>query len=348
MQLVSMVAYCQRSRDAEVTVGDMREDFVLFSGSANRPLAEAIAGILETPLGACTIDRFPDGELELHLDQPVRDRDVFVVQPTSPPVNDHLIELLAFADACRRASARRLTAIVPYFGYARSDKRHGRREPIMAGLVADLLQRVGINHLVTMDLHAAQIEGFFRIPVDTLSGVSTLCEALRVHLPSGTLVASPDEGRVKSATEYARLLDTSVVVLHKQRESGTATSVTSVIGDVRNQPCLIIDDMISTGGTIANSIEVLLEHGARPQFTVAATHGVLTEEARANLSHEALRRIFVTDTISIPRHLWPRLEVVSVAPLLAAAIRRINAGEPFGELKNKPPGVIQGAPGILE
>ncbi|MGN6553343.1 MAG: ribose-phosphate diphosphokinase [Verrucomicrobiota bacterium] len=298
----------------------MRDDFLLFSGTANRPLAEAIARRLKAPLGACTIERFPDGELEVHLDESVRRREVFFVQPTSPPVNDHLLELLAFADACRRAAARSLTAIVPYFGYGRSDKRHGRREPIMAGVAANLMESVGINHLITVDLHAAQTEGFFRIPVDTLSAVPVLCESLRHQLAPKTLVVSPDEGRVRTAGEYARALNSSVVVLHKQRESGTETTVTHVIGDVRDRSCVIIDDMISTGGTIAKSVEVLIENGARPQITVAATHGVLTEAARDHLSHPAIEQILLTDSIAIPPGSLPRLRIVSIARLLASSI----------------------------
>jgi ribose-phosphate pyrophosphokinase len=311
----------------------MKNGFILFSGSANRPLAESIARALEVPLGACTVERFPDGELDVRLDEPVRGREVFLVQPTSPPVNEHLVELLAFADACRRAAARRITAIVPYFGYARADKRHAHREPITASMVATVMQAVGIEHVVTIDLHASQIEGFFHIPVDTLTAVPVLCDALRNRLLTGMLVVSPDEGRVRMATEYAERLGSSVVVLHKQRESGSKTSVTQVIGDVHDRPCLIIDDMISTGGTIAKSISVLLEHGARPEITVAATHGVLVEGARENLRHKAIRNIFVSDTVCLPQRMWPKVEVISIAPLLASAIQRFEADESLSELQ---------------
>src|SRR3954468_24592575 len=240
----------------------MADGLIIFAGTANRDLAQSIARELGVSLGMCKVERFPDGETSVRLDEPVRGREVFILQPTSPPVNDHLVELLAFADSCRRASAAHITAIVPYFGYGRSDKRNYARVPIMASMVADLMQTAGINHLVTVDIHTPQLEGFFRIPVDSLTAVPVLATALRDRLPEGTVVVSPDAGRVRMATEFAHRLKTSVVVLHKRRESGTETKVTHLVGDVRGRACLIIDDMISTGGTIAESIEVLLKAGA--------------------------------------------------------------------------------------
>jgi ribose-phosphate pyrophosphokinase len=302
----------------------MVQDFILFAGTANPSLAAAIAAELGVQPGACSVERFPDGETAVRLDESVRGLEVFLVQPTSPPVNDHLVELLAFADACRCSAAARITAVVPYFGYARSDKRHGRREPITASLVARLMQAAGIDHIVTLDLHAAQIEGFFRIPVDGLTAVPTLCRALHDRLSPAVTVVSPDAGRVKMATEYAQRLGAPVAVLHKRRTSGTGAEVTHVVGDVRGRPCLIIDDMISTGGTIAQAITALLAAGARHEITVAATHGLLVGEATTRLSHEALREVFVTDSVAAEWP-WPRLRTVSIAPLLAAAIRQIRA-----------------------
>ena len=309
----------------------MADNFTIFTGTANPELAGRIADELGVPLGTCTVERFPDGEISVRLEEPVRGREVFIVQPTSPPVNEHLVELLAFADACRRASAARITAIVPYFGYARSDKRHGRREPITASMVAGLLQAVGIDHVVTIDVHAPQIEGFFRVPVDSLTAVAVLSNALRDQLPGGTVVVSPDAGRMRMATEYAHRLEASVVVLHKRRESGTETTVTHVVGDVRDRACLIVDDMISTGGTIAESIEALLAAGARPEITVAATHGLLLRDARDNLAHEAVREVIVTDTVAAGRS-WRQLRVISVAPLIAGAIRQFLADGSLSDL----------------
>jgi ribose-phosphate pyrophosphokinase len=308
----------------------MSRPFALFAGSANRPLAEAVAQHLAIPLGRSTVTRFPDGETSVEVLDPVRGKDAIIVQPTSPPVNDHLMELLAFVDACRRAGAHHVTAVVPYFGYSRSDKRHGRREPIMASMAAALLETVGVDHLLMVDPHAAQIEGFFHVAVDSLTAVPTLHAALRGHLPDGTVVVSPDAGRVGMATAYAQLLHTSLVVLHKERLTGAETVITRVVGDVAGRACLIVDDIISTGSTVAHAIAALLQAGARPQLVVAATHAVLNDAAHANLSHPALRRLFVTDSIATDGHAWPLLATVTIAPLLAAAIRESLGGEAAG------------------
>jgi ribose-phosphate pyrophosphokinase len=308
------------------------KECTLFSGTANSELAASIATEAGLRLSACRIEQFPDGEISVRLLEPVRRREVFIVQPLSPPVNEHLVELLIFADACRRAAAARITAVVPYFGYARSDKRHGERESIAASMVADLLQAVGIQHVITLDLHAPQIEGFFHAPVDSLTAVPTLCNVLRDQLPSGVAVVSPDAGRVKMATKYAHRLGGSVVVLHKRRESGTQTEITHLVGDVRNKPCLIVDDMISTGGTIAHAVEALIKAGARPDITVAATHGLLLAGARDRLVRSGINKIFVTDTIPISYDDWPQLHVVSIAPLLAAALQRFMTDGSLGDL----------------
>jgi len=307
----------------------MNSSFTIFAGRANVALATSVAVEMGVRLGACSVERFPDGELSVRLDEPVRGREVLIIQPTSPPVNDHLIELLAFADACRRASAAHITAVMPYFGYARADKRHGRREPITASMVAALMQAVGVNHVVTIDLHAPQIEGFFHIPVDSLTTAPVMVEALRPGLPPDIVVVSPDAGRVRMATEYARLLGAPVAVLHKERASGVETRITRLVGDVRDRPCLIIDDMISTGGTIAESVEALLDAGARPEIIVAATHGLLLAGAREKLARAVTREVLVTDTVALPAHDWPQLRVVSVAPLIASALRRYLSDGPL-------------------
>ncbi len=309
-----------------------RDEFILFGGTASAKLAAAMAQRLDRSLGRCTVERFPDGEVNVHLDEPVRGREVFLVQSTAPPVDEHLVELLALADACRRSSACCITAVIPYFGYARSDKRHGRRAPIAASMVASLMQAVGIQHVVTVDLHAAQIEGFFHIPVDSLTVVPAMVHVLRERLAPDIIVVSPDEGRFKMATDYARRLGAGVVVLHKERKNGTATSVVKVVGDVRGRPCLIIDDMISTGGTIAEAVAALLREGARPEMIVAATHGLFVGDARARLSHPAIRAIYVTDSVPAPVEPWAGLNIVFLAPLLAAAIRRFRSDESIGDL----------------
>jgi ribose-phosphate pyrophosphokinase len=301
-------------------------DFVLFAGSANRPLAERIARVLGTTLGNATSERFPDGEVSVELLDSVRHKDVFLVQPTSPPVNDHLMELLAFVDACRRASAASVTAVIPYFGYARSDKRDGRRAPIMASLTAELLQSAGVQHVIVLDPHTPQVEGFFGIPVDTVSAVCVLSDALRSLLPPGIVVVSPDAGRVPMASEFARRLDASVAVLGKRRMSGTETEVTHLVGDVQGRPCLVIDDMISTGGTLAHSLEALRAGGAS-EFWIAATHGLLLGEARTRLDLPTVNQIVLTDSVAVPHDDWPKLRLVSVAELLAEAIGRVHRRE---------------------
>lgn len=304
----------------------MRDQFSLFTGSAHPVLAQSIARELDVPLGMRTVEHFPDGEQSVRLEQLVQGHHVFIVQPTSPPVDMHLMELLMFADACRRAAPTQITAIVPYFGYARQDRRRGRHEPITASMVAELLQTVGVTHVMAVDVHAAQLEGFFHVPVDCLTALPVLLGALRDRLPPGTAVVSPDLGRVPMATEYAHRLGTSVVVLHKHRESGIETTVTHVVGDVRVRPCLIVDDMISTGGTIARAIDALLAAGARSEITVAATHGPLVEGAQQQLSHNSPRAVFVTDKVPVVKEQdWPELQVVSMAPLLAGAIPEVLA-----------------------
>jgi ribose-phosphate pyrophosphokinase len=314
----------------------MNREFLLFSGTPNPALAAAVAAELGVGAGACVITRFPDGEVDVRIDEPVRGREVFLVQSTGPPVNDNLMELLAFADACRRAVAVRITAVVPYFGYTRSDKRHGRRQPITASLVARLIQAAGINQVLTLDLHTTQIEGFFDIPVDNLTAVPTLCRAVQGRLADGVVVVSPDAGRVAMAAEIADRLGASVVVLHKRRTSGTETEVTRVIGAVQDRSCLIVDDMISTGGTIARAVDALLTAGARPDITVAASHGLFVGEARQLLSHKAIREVIVTDSVTAGRS-WPQRRVVSIAPLLAAAIRNILTGSSLGDLYHDAP-----------
>jgi ribose-phosphate pyrophosphokinase len=300
----------------------VRNDFAIFAGPASVKLAASVAHELGTALGDCNVGRFPDGEVEVRLLDPVRRKDVFLVQSTSPPVNDRLIELLAMADACRRAAAARVTAVIPYFGYARADKRYGRREPITARVVADLLEAVGVAHVVTVDVHTPQIEGFFHAPVDSLTAVPTLCEALKHDLAEDAVVVSPDAGRANLAAQYARCLGAAVVLLHKRRIGGDDVEVTHVVGDVAGKACVIIDDIISTAGTLVESVKALLQKGARPGFSLAATHGLFVDEARARLDALPIRDIVVSDSVEAHAPGWDKLRVVSIAPLLAAALRR--------------------------
>jgi ribose-phosphate pyrophosphokinase len=303
--------------------GSIMPGSIIFSGSAHPRLAFAIANELALPLGTCEVERFPDGEVCVHLDESVRNRHVFIVQPTAPPVNDNLIELVAFADASRRAGASRIVAVVPYFGYARSDRRGARRDPIMGAAVAGILENAGISHIITVDPHSAQLESCFRVPFDNVSAVPLLAEAIRGRIPNDAVIVAPDVGALRLATRYASILDRPVVVLHKQREDATHTLVTHVVGDVADRPALLIDDMISTGGTIARSIDALLAAGGRHDVTVMATHGLLLPGARELIDMPCLRQVVVTDSI-VPER-WDKLRVVSIAPLLASAIRRTGS-----------------------
>ncbi|HET7565567.1 MAG TPA: ribose-phosphate pyrophosphokinase [Gemmatimonadaceae bacterium] len=308
-------------------------ELTLLAGTANPGLASSIARELGVPLGACVIERFPDGEVHACIEESVRGREVYVVQPTSPPVNDHLIELLIIADAARRASAAHITAIVPYFGYARADKRSGCREAITARMVADLLQHTGIDHVITLDLHTPQAEGFFRIPVDNLTAVALLCGAIRDALSDDLVVVAPDAGRVKMATAYAQCLGAPLVVLHKRRESGTHTVVTHLVGDVRDRSCVIVDDIISTGGTIAESAAALLEAGAKPGVSVCATHALLLDGAIERMRSAGVRATFVTDSVPVRDDGTELVHIVSAAALFATAIRRIRADGSLRELR---------------
>lgn len=298
---------------------------VLLAGTANPRLAGAVARELGVAIARADVGRFPDGEVKVRLDEPVRERDVILLQPASPPVNDNLMELLALADACRRASADRVIAVIPYFAYARSDKRDGRREPITASLVADLLECAGVDHVVLVDVHAAQLEGFFRIPVDNLTAVPALCDAIAPLLPPDAVVVAPDGGRVQMATAYARRLRRPLVLLHKRRESESETEVTHIVGDVRGQTCLVIDDIISTGGTIVESAGALRRAGANPGTFVAATHGLLLGDACERMAAGGVSHLFVTDTVASPGERCTardlELHVVSMAVPVAAAIR---------------------------
>ena len=297
--------------------------FVLFAGTANPRLAAGVAEELGVSLGACSVERFPDGEVGVEIAQSVRGHDVFIVQPTSPPVNDHLVELLVFADACRRADAERITAIVPYFGYARADKRQGQRAPVTARAVADMMQSVGIHRVVTLDAHTPQLEGFFHIPIDNLSLVPTLCDALHGCMAHDAIIVSPDLGGVKRASEFGERLARPVAVCVKRRTSGEHVAVTQVIGDVRDRRCVIIDDMITTGGTIAEAVKALREHGAHEAVVVAASHGVLVRGARERLHDAGVTEILVSDSIALEPGGEPAVTTVGTAALLASVIERL-------------------------
>lgn len=309
---------------------------MLLPGSAHPDLGRAVSEALGTHPGAITVRRFPDGEVSVRIDEPVRRRPVFVVQPTPPPVDPHLMELLAIGDACRRGGADRLVAVVPYFGYARADRTHGGCEPVTASLVARLIEEAGFQQVVAVDPHSAALEGFFRVPLVNLSAVDLLADAFGEDLEPATVVVSPDLGRVGMATTLGQRLGLEVAVVHKRRTGPRMVEAVQVIGDVRDRPCLVVDDMISTGGTLVESARALAHAGARVPPLVAATHGLLVEDAMEALAGAGIEEVVVTDTVpradaasdpgrdassSASR---PRLRVLSVADLLAEALA------PFG------------------
>ena len=306
----------------------------LFAGSASKHLAAAVERELGLSFSTCTSECFPDGEVSVRLDEAVRGRDVILLAATSPPVNDNLVELLAIADACRRADAARVVAVVSYFGYARSDRRDGRRTPIMARLVADLIERSGIDHVVTVDVHTPALEGFFRVPADNLTAIPVLAAALQSRISTGAVIVAPDLGAVRLANRYATKLDLPVAVCHKRRIGGAEVTIGRVTGDVAGRRCVIIADMISTGGTIAESVRALEAEGALPNAIVAATHAVFAPGALDKIAGAGVRELLVTDSIhphdttSAPL----TVGVVSIAPLVATAIRRLIDGGSLREL----------------
>jgi len=300
-------------------------DMRFYSGSANPDLARAVASRLRIPLGKRRLQRFPDGEISVLLEETVRGRDVYLLQSTSPPVHEHLMELLVMIDACRRAAAGRITAIIPYYGYSRQEKMSTGREPITARLVADLLTVAGTDRVVSIDLHSAAMQGFFSIGTDHLTAAGILMDHLLAQREPDQVVVSPDAGRVKLAEKYAHALELPLVILHKERLVSGEAEVRAVIGEVADRRPIIVDDMITTGGTIHEGVRSLVEHGARPEVTVVATHAVLVDRALERLSDPAIAEVVITDTVyQPPELLLPKMRVLSVAGLLAETMRRLN------------------------
>lgn len=304
----------------------MRE-LKIFSGQANPKLAHDICGFLHLELGQISLGKFPDGENFCKIEEDVRGRDVFLVQPTCPPVNDTLMELLIMIDSCKRASAARVTAVIPYFGYARQDRKDEGRTPITAKLVANLITRAGADRVLTMDLHAAQIQGFFDVPVDHLYAAPVLNDHfLAMSLDEEELVVvSPDEGSIKRAIGHVKRLGGKLAIVDKRRSSALETKQENIIGGpIEGRVALMFDDMISTAGSICGAAQLVHEAGAR-EIHMAATHGVLCGPAIENLQASPVTSLVVTDSIPLNEHQRvPQIQVLSVAPLLAEAMKRIH------------------------
>ena len=305
----------------------------IFAGSANEPLAEAVAARLDLQLGSREVHVFPDGELQAELRESVRGEDIYFVQPTSPPAEKHLLELLLLADAAHRAGAARLTAVIPYYGYARQDRRASGREAVGARLVAGVLDSGGLlERVVTVDLHTAAIEGFFGIPLEHLSAVPMLLDSVRPYAGEDGVVVAPDMGAAELAERYAEPLELPVAVIHKARISGSEVSVGSVTGEVQGRKPIIVDDMIDSGGTQRAAIDALIEAGCEPGIMAVASHGLFVGSAEEKLRDTPVERIVVTDSVPPPEGLELPLEVISLASLLAETIDRLHNDRSLDEL----------------
>lgn len=310
-------------------------DLMLFSGNANLVLGKSIADYLGVDLGKISLGAFPDGETSCKIDEDIRGRDIYLIQPTCPPTNDHLMQLLVMIDSCKRASAERVTAVMPYFGYARQDRKDEGRVPITAKLVANLITRAGADRVLTMDLHAAQIQGFFDVPVDHLYAAPVLNEHfLQQNFAAEDLViASPDEGSIKRALGHVKRLGGTLAIVDKRRTSAETTVQENVIGGpVEGKIVLMFDDMISTAGSICGAAKVLHDKGAR-EIHVATTHAVFCGPAVERLKAANLASLVCTDSIPLtPDQVLPQTQVISIAPLLGEAIKRIHRNESVSRL----------------
>lgn len=309
----------------------------IFSGNSNRTLACSILNCLNLQIGKADVSHFSDGEISVSIKESVRGRDCFVVQSTCFPVNTNLMELLILIDALKRASAGRITAVMPYFGYARQDRKTKARDPISAKLCADLLVAAGANRILTMDLHAPQIQGFFNIPVDHLLGVEVLAEHLKSCFNNFNsdefMVVSPDLGSVTRARNLASKLNVALAIVDKRRQKANVSEVLNLIGDVSEKNVLIVDDLIDTAGTLCNAAKALIEMGKAKSVIACATHGVLSGEAIDRIQNSVIDRLFITDTIALPAEKQiKKIEVVSVAEIFAKAIHNIHENEAVSPL----------------
>jgi ribose-phosphate pyrophosphokinase len=295
----------------------------LLAGSAHPGLAMAISNVLEQPLCKAHVGRFPDGEVDIKLSEDVRGKDVFILQPTCPPVNENLVELLALIDCCRRSSVGRITAVMPYFGYARKDRKDEGRVPITAKLVADCLVSAGVDRVITMDLHAPQIQGFFNVPVDHLYAKPVFKARFEQFDRDNTTIVSPDAGGIKMARAYSSMLGMQFSIVDKRRMGPDSTIAEHLIGSVEGKDVILLDDMIATAGTITDAARMCRNHGAQ-KITIAATHGVFAGPALQRLVDSDVDKVLVTDSVCPQAEYPPVIEVLSVAPLLAEAIHRIH------------------------
>jgi ribose-phosphate pyrophosphokinase len=298
----------------------------ILAGNSNGPLTEAIAAYLGVPLTRCHVRRFADMEIFVEILENVRGEDTFIIQSTAFPANDHLMEVLIMTDALRRASARRITAVLPYFGYARQDRKAGPRTPISAKLVANLITHAGCDRVLTVDLHAGQIQGFFDIPTDNLFAAPVMVRDITERLPLGNcMVVSPDVGGVVRARALAKRIDAPLAIVDKRRERAGESEVMNIIGDVSGKCCILLDDIVDSGGTLCNAADALLEHGASEVYAYC-THGVLSGKAVERIQNSSLKSMVVTDSIAPTpaQQACANIRTITIAPLLGEAMRRIN------------------------
>lgn len=307
----------------------------IFALNSNRPLAQKIADEVGVELGKLSVDRFSDGEIQINIEESVRGDNVYVIQSTSAPVNDNLMELMIMIDALRRASANTINVVLPYYGYARQDRKARSREPITAKLVANMLQNSGVTRIVALDLHAAQIQGFFDIPVDHLMGAPLLADYfINEGAAANAVVVSPDHGGVTRARALAEFLKAPIAIIDKRRPRPNVAKIMNIIGDVKGKKCIMIDDMIDTAGTISKGAQALMDAGAEEVYA-SATHAVLSGPAIERLDNSPLKQVVVTDSIQLPDEKQiDKIVQVSVAPLIGAAIKRINENRPVSPLFN--------------
>lgn len=303
----------------------MPDGITLLTGNANRELAVKVSEHIKVPLTDATVTKFSDGEIMIQINENIRGSDVFVIQPTCFPVNDNIMELLLMIDALKRASARRITAVIPYYGYARQDRKVQPRVPISSKLIADLLEAAGTNRILAIDLHAAQIQGFFNVPVDHLYAAPILCDYFRICGFEDLVIVSPDAGGVERARAFAKRLKASLAIIDKRREAANVSKVMHVIGEVKNKDVVILDDMIDTAGTITQAADAIKDSGAS-RVLAACTHAVLSGAAIQKINASSLEEVIVTDTIPVmdKSERCKKLRVLSIAPLLAEAIKRIH------------------------
>ncbi|KGG80641.1 ribose-phosphate pyrophosphokinase [Caloranaerobacter azorensis H53214] len=304
----------------------------ILTGNANKCFAKKICDELNIELGESQVGRFSDGEISVHISDSVRGADVFVIQPTCPPINENLMELLILIDALKRASAGRINAVIPYYGYARQDRKTKAREPITAKLVADILTTAGADRVVSMDLHAGQIQGYFDIPVDHLTGIPILADYFKNIIDKETVIVSPDIGGVRRARNFASLLDLPIAIIEKRRPKANVSEVMNIIGDVEDKNVILVDDIVDTAGSLTKAAKVLKDFGANKVYA-CCTHPVLSGPAIDRLKDSVIEKLVVTDTIPLTEDKQiDKIDVVSVAPLFAEAIRRIYSNESVSKL----------------